>query len=708
MGLFQPLFLLGALALGLPVLLHLIHRQKYPSVRFSTLEFFQRTVKHNTLQNRLIDILLLALRILALALLVLAASRPFLSSPSGNASSTVVLVLDNSGSMSTDPGLAAGPATPFGQCQQRAEEIVRALRPEDRVAILPTVGPGLDPPTRDRDAAVQCLRSVRQEFVAGQVEQVMERANTILVESGEMVRHLVILTDGQAREWRRSPTPDTGSVLVTLFRSRPPPPANLAVASVRLSEEPAAAGVPVQITIEVANFGREATGPVKVELELRSYGDTLPPQMVRSIGPGERRTVSFHHVFHGRDLLGGVARVSGTAESYTADDAFYFVPPVRDVVRTLVINGVESPRAPERAAYFLARALQPSSESGSGGLSPVIVDETDLSQIAKKIFYDYAVVVTANVSKFPPKILPKFQEYLNHGGTWLVFLGDTVEPPAYNALGLLPGTLRSRYHPPMPVILQDLDGSHPALAWLALPGNRELTLFAFTDYLEFVPAGEETASVLASYSDGRPALVEGRIGDGRVLVFTSSAHTDWSDMPLRPAFLVLAQRLVEYLGHASGAEDVLTAREVGQTLYEPRPEGPFQKERQFVSPDGTTLEHRQDGDGIRSVPTRSPGIYFVQPQPDASAGTAGVVLDRKPYAVNVTLDESEPVYLTDEELVKQVGAATGSIRDPSVPMTSSTLTRTASEYTGVFLGFILLVLVVESLAGWRFPSESAK
>ena len=46
----------------MPVILHLIHRQRYPDRVFTTLRFFDATIKHNVIQKRLIDKLLLLLR----------------------------------------------------------------------------------------------------------------------------------------------------------------------------------------------------------------------------------------------------------------------------------------------------------------------------------------------------------------------------------------------------------------------------------------------------------------------------------------------------------------------------------------------------------------------------------------------------------------------------------------------------------------------
>ena len=41
------------------------------------------------------------------------------------------------------------------------------------------------------------------------------------------------------------------------------------------------------------------------------------------------------------------------------------------------------------------------------------------------------------------------------------------------------------------------------------------------------------------YSDGSPAIMERTWGRGRVILFGSTANTQWNDLPLRPAYLPL-------------------------------------------------------------------------------------------------------------------------------------------------------------------------
>jgi hypothetical protein len=78
-------------------------------------------------------------------------------------------------------------------------------------------------------------------------------------------------------------------------------------------------------------------------------------------------------------------------------------------------------------------------------------------------------------------------------------------------------------------------------------------------------SGDRSARVLASFDDGAPALVESRVGKGRVLLFTSTADRDWTDWPIRTSFLPAMQRFAGWL--AGGLDD---RKEATAAVGEPR------------------------------------------------------------------------------------------------------------------------------------------
>src|ERR1043165_4033025 len=99
MSFLAPFFLLGALAVALPILFHLIRRTSRERMPFSSLMFLSPTPPRVTRRSRLENILLLLLRCLVLCLLALGFARPFFqkpmaADPPGGNGKRIVILLD--------------------------------------------------------------------------------------------------------------------------------------------------------------------------------------------------------------------------------------------------------------------------------------------------------------------------------------------------------------------------------------------------------------------------------------------------------------------------------------------------------------------------------------------------------------------------------------------------------------------------------------
>lgn len=132
MSVLAPLYFAGALAIGLPILFHLIRRTPKSQRQFSSLLFLDPTPPRLTRRSRLDHWPLLLLRALALLLLCAAFARPFFRSlaksevqPPGR---RVVLMLDTSASMQRT-GL-------WQQAVGVAGEIIDDLQPSDQLALV--------------------------------------------------------------------------------------------------------------------------------------------------------------------------------------------------------------------------------------------------------------------------------------------------------------------------------------------------------------------------------------------------------------------------------------------------------------------------------------------------------------------------------------------------------------------------------------------
>jgi len=78
MNFLNPFFLIGSAVLAVPVLIHLVRRERSEIVPFSTLMFLLKIPKRMVRQQMLKNLLLMILRLALIALLVGVFARPYL------------------------------------------------------------------------------------------------------------------------------------------------------------------------------------------------------------------------------------------------------------------------------------------------------------------------------------------------------------------------------------------------------------------------------------------------------------------------------------------------------------------------------------------------------------------------------------------------------------------------------------------------------
>src|SRR5271157_3076918 len=131
MGFLTPWFLACAVAVGLPVWLHLLRKHKTTPLPFSSLMFFERRIQSSIKHRRLRYLVLLALRTALIVLIVLAFAHPYVRQaavPASRTGEVTVLAIDNSLSMRAGNRL--------DQAKQMARRMVAGLRAGQRAQVL--------------------------------------------------------------------------------------------------------------------------------------------------------------------------------------------------------------------------------------------------------------------------------------------------------------------------------------------------------------------------------------------------------------------------------------------------------------------------------------------------------------------------------------------------------------------------------------------
>ena len=164
--------------------------------------------------------------------------------------------------------------------------------------------------------------------------------------------------------------------------------------------------------------------------------------------------------------------------------------------------------------------------------------------------------------------------------------------------------------------------------------------------------GDNNISILAQLDSGDPFLIEKKYGEGRVIQCTTPCDADWSNLPVRPFYLPLMQRLTTYL-----ASTVFPPRnvDVGKPLLAFLPKADAGKKALLIDPAGNKVELPIVAKGVRRVvefnQTRRPGLYRLT-SPDNTTIH---------FVVNTARTESDLKQLSESERQKVAASMKASL-----------------------------------------------
>lgn len=531
MTLLAPLFLAGLALLAVPLLVHLSQRAEGEAEPFPSLMFLRRIPFRAERRRRIRHPVLFALRCLAVALLALAFARPLLertgdAAGADGARTERVVLLDRSYSMS------------YGDTWERARRAAReaadAPGPGDRLSLVlfsdraEVVVDGTQDPAVFRaavDAAEPGAGITRYDPAV--------RAAARILSASELPRRRALLISDLQRTGRTgglSARLPPGVELEAADLSVPEPE-NAAVTDLTLSGDGGGPGGRLSAAVRVSNTGVRPLRELEVSLEVN--GRTAGVRRV-SLEPRTAATVAFPGLAFPAAPSRGVARLGG--DPLAADDAFHFTLAPRSPLEVRLVDGTGGRGG---GLLYLRRAL---SIGERPGFRPEV--RASASGAAAELG-ERAVLLLHGAPPPRGEAGRALGEWLEAGGGLIVALGPASGPTGGAATAPpLPGI-------PGPVVdrsdggggsLAWLDYDHPVFRLFRAPRSGDFSAARFHRYRRFSP--DSTARVLARFDDGAPALVAGRAGEGRVLVWTSTLDRFWNDLALQPVFLPFVQRLV--------------------------------------------------------------------------------------------------------------------------------------------------------------------
>lgn len=566
--LLSPLNLFAGVAVAVPIAVHLLQRRREATVDFPAVRFLLLAQKRSSRRVRVRRLLLLLLRCLGVLLFALLLARPVLQAPGaafreGEPAFTAV-ILDTSLSMTA---LAADGRPRFEAARTLARGIAAQAGGRELFALIeaaPRPGQSL--------VAVRWLDAVGFGAALAAAEarpsvvdpgRAFAEAYRLLREAGAGQRRILVISDLARGGWDRAslgslPVFDA-SVPVRVLRLSGDGARNRAgVLAIGARGESRVAGEPRVVRAEIANWGPERVLPVELWLDGRVAASRLENIATGTVAPVE---------FTVRPPAGGPHRVEVRlpADRHPADDRRLLGVDAAPPVSVLVVDGEPGASLTQSETFFLQEALRPERLAST---EPVRVTVVGPEVPATPPPAGTALVVLANVRAPGAAAGRWLSEYVAAGGGLLVFWGAACDSESWRreAPGLLPAPVAGTELalPERPWRIGEPDFESPPLAVFRPPANGTFATASFTLRARLetpVPA----AVVLARFEDGEPWLLEQRLGRGRVVLAASTADLEGNNLPTRPVFVPLVQRLVLWL---AGSLDTASDAELvpGQPL----------------------------------------------------------------------------------------------------------------------------------------------
>ncbi len=575
MSFLNAIMLAGIAAVSVPIIIHLLNRRKFKTITWAAMKFVKLSVDQNQRRMRIEDLILLLIRCALVALLALALARPAskdtVSDALGQTKVTAFLILDNSYSM--DLQGRDGKNT-FEEARSAAQETLKALPLGSAVGVLlasDIVQGVIDEPTYDLNQAEQAIKDAKVGHHATDLYPAVEYAVKALKPlQTAQPKEVYVITDGQASGWRQNSeiqqliADNQGSINFYVLRvGEDDFQANLAVTKMDISSGLTPINHPLRFEVEISNHGVNERQDVTVDLFVNDEESPRDQVNIPSVVAGGTVTVPLFTRLEkeGYYAIRAAFKDPEQADSLAADNKNHLVVRAVKELRVLLVDGDQKGSdVRDHESFFLQVALSPVADHY------VQVDVKAPEELTQTGLERYTTVIMTNVPRFQESDIDLIKNYLRSGGGLIFYPGDKVDREYYNEelfsqYGILPSpwgvAVGDAGQDEQYVEFQKRAFEHPVTSpW----NNPEFGSLGVARTFRWYPLEEKVDGesklkesglprVVLRYEKkalglqeegelGGPAIMERNWGKGKVYQFSSTADTDWCDLPIRGASVV--------------------------------------------------------------------------------------------------------------------------------------------------------------------------
>ncbi len=488
MAFLNPIFLLGAIAAGVPVLVHLVRRTRAPRVPFPSLMFLRKIEQKTIRRRKLRNLLLLLMRCAALLILAVAFSRPFFTgstpvSAAGDHTSTVILI---DGSYSMRYGEV------FNRARQSARNMINDAAGDEQLAVVLFAKnyQVLMPLKADRAEASMAVSQMQPGLDSTDYLQAIQAADAILKDASRGQRRVYLISDFQEAGWNRTApqvklAPDVKLFPIDVSEAKV---ANLAVSGVIADPVVYTQKYAGKAVARVSNFGTDDVDTAAIELKLNDLPVERKPLKLNAGGIQNVEFTGFN-VPEGSNR----ATVDITGDNFTLDNRFFLAIRREDQTRVLAIETAARGRS---ESFFLQQSLA-AGENNQHALTLKTAGSVNPTELDP-----YRVVILNDAAGISQGLAAGLIAFVERGGGLIVAAGKHTDAGDFNRLlgPIAPAQLGEVVQSRGYALMSQVKTDHPIFGAFARSGRLTSTRV----YGYHRATAKEGALVIAALDDGSP------------------------------------------------------------------------------------------------------------------------------------------------------------------------------------------------------------
>lgn len=699
-----PAVLYGGLAAAVPVIIHLVMRQRPRLVPLPTIRFVAASHRAGTRTNWLKHLLLLLLRILLILLVVGILADPSISTTQPVVRSAVptdaVFCFDDSASM----GYRSDGRSRLELARQWAGQL---LADESRFPLgsrFATLA-GSDP--HRIDALTPILSNVRAslDLLSPKahdrgVADLLRRACHVLAESDRPRKEIYLFNDLTEHSWRDALSdlrPIPADVGVICFDLAQPDSQNFTLELPVVAPRILPAERILAFEVSLRSYDLAATR----QIELLADGKVVSRSPTLSLGCHSRQTMELEAGPFQQGIHHLQMRLT-QADALEIDDNRYLAVEVGEALSVAIV-GNAAPDEPASEAQLLTAMISPQA-LGPSRLHYVAsqIAPRDLPALTPEKQH---VVILADVAEPSEAMWAWITRFVHAGGALLVVPGDSMQPTAYarakQLLGALPLRIESS-EPPSRIRLSK--PGHPYLRPFQNPGVDSIGERDASRRL-IVSKPSERADVLAHFQDRKPAILTRDVGRGRTILLAVSPSPEWGNFGTQAAPVLVFLHTI--LRHHAPQSTCIVQGFCGAPLTIKPKQLPADATG-WVRPvaggnqSAPLKPLERDDQGAFVLATALPGNFDLEFRYAA-------LIRKAAFSVNLPKPESDPARIDPDRLAKRFGQGGLFLaRDPAELVQNQQERRIGRSIAGDLALLLLALLVIESLCANRFYGKSAR